>query len=92
LEDAEIAVIDGGEPMVADLDLLLTKYFGMSDVFLFVGKKAIMLELPKDSSAVKFFQSAVKRATKCGCFYYITPDGNTLQPQRDRRKVAQKLE
>jgi len=27
------AVIDGGEPMVADLDLLLTKYFGMSDGF-----------------------------------------------------------
>jgi addiction module HigA family antidote len=27
------AVIDGGEPMAADLDLLLTKYFGMSEGF-----------------------------------------------------------
>jgi len=27
------AIIDGGEPMVADLDLLLTKYFGMSEGF-----------------------------------------------------------
>jgi len=27
------AVVDGGEPMATDLDLLLTKYFGMSEGF-----------------------------------------------------------
>jgi len=28
-----LAVVEGGEPMTADLDLLLTKYFGMSEGF-----------------------------------------------------------
>jgi addiction module HigA family antidote len=28
-----LAVIEGGEPMTADLDLLLAKYFGMSEGF-----------------------------------------------------------
>ncbi|MDR3002346.1 MAG: HigA family addiction module antidote protein [Fibromonadaceae bacterium] len=27
------AIVEGGEPMTADLDLLLTKYFGMSEGF-----------------------------------------------------------
>jgi addiction module HigA family antidote len=44
------AVIEGGEPMVADLDLLLTKYFGLSEGYFLRMQELYNLRLAKQSS------------------------------------------
>ncbi|GBU25554.1 XRE family transcriptional regulator [Fibrobacteria bacterium R8-3-H12] len=41
------AVIDGGEPMVADLDLLLTKYFGLTEGYFLRMQELYNLRLAK---------------------------------------------
>jgi len=41
------AVIEGGEPMVADLDLLLTKYFGLSEGYFLRMQELYNLRLAK---------------------------------------------
>jgi addiction module HigA family antidote len=41
------AVIDGGEPMVADLDLLLTRYFGLSEGYFLRMQELYNLRLAK---------------------------------------------
>jgi len=41
------AVIDGGEPMAADLDLLLTKYFGLTEGYFLRMQELYNLRLAK---------------------------------------------
>jgi antitoxin HigA-1 len=41
------AIIDGGEPMVADLDLLLTKYFGLTEGYFLRMQELYNLRLAK---------------------------------------------
>jgi addiction module HigA family antidote len=41
------AIIDGGEPMTADLDLLLTKYFGLTEGYFLRMQELYNLRLAK---------------------------------------------
>jgi addiction module HigA family antidote len=41
------AIIDGGEPMAADLDLLLTKYFGLTEGYFLRMQELYNLRLAK---------------------------------------------
>jgi addiction module HigA family antidote len=41
------AIIDGGEPMLADLDLLLTKYFGLTEGYFLRMQELYNLRLAK---------------------------------------------